>query len=362
MRHLSLLLMTLLLAACDSATTSYDDHDRGQASEEIERGPHGGRLLKQDAFALELAVFESGVPPEFRVWLFENGKPIPPSGATVEVALTRLGGKVDRFNFRPEADYLRGNGVVVEPHSFDVTVEAKRGSETLRWEFASHEGRTTIHPQSARDMGIDIGVASDAVIKEQLPLSGVIQADPSRISRVRARYPGVIREVAVQPWSTVARGAVLAQVQSNESLQNYAIAAPIGGVIVELWTCHACGWSSTCSRLIWTRSRKVRASKCLTSKAVSWWTVGSRESRRLPFTAARASARGCLSTTPKAHCGLVSSSRDACSSPKRACRLPWRKRRCRNSGSSTWCSSRWATRMRFACSSWVARTQSAWKC
>lgn len=233
MRHLSLLLMTLLLAACDSATTSHDDHDHGQASEEIERGPHGGRLLKQDAFALELAVFESGVPPEFRVWLFENGKPIPPSGATVEVALTRLGGKVDRFSFRPEADYLRGNGVVVEPHSFDVTVEAKRGSETLRWEFASHEGRTTIHPQSARDMGIDIGVASDAVIKEQLPLSGVIQADPSRISRVRARYPGVIREVAVQPWSTVARGAVLAQVQSNESLQNYAIAAPIGGVIVE---------------------------------------------------------------------------------------------------------------------------------
>jgi len=37
----------------------------------------------------------------------------------------------------------------------------------------------------------------------------------------------------VQPGTTVTKGALLAHVQSNESLQNYAIVAPIGGVIVE---------------------------------------------------------------------------------------------------------------------------------
>jgi cobalt-zinc-cadmium efflux system membrane fusion protein len=75
--------------------------------------------------------------------------------------------------------------------------------------------------------------AGPATLKEQLTLSGVIQADPARVSRVRARYPGVVREIAVQPWAIVARGALLARVQSNESLQNYSIDAPIGGVIVE---------------------------------------------------------------------------------------------------------------------------------
>ena len=42
-----------------------------------------------------------------------------------------------------------------------------------------------------------------------------------------------MREIAVQPWANVARGALLARVQSNESFENYAIQAPIGGVIVE---------------------------------------------------------------------------------------------------------------------------------
>lgn len=228
----------LLLAACSSANEESgrdndDGHQHMAAGEELERGPHGGRLLEHGEFALELAIFEMGVPPEYRVWLFEDGKQLPPSNATVEVELIRLGGRVDRFTFHPEHDYLRGDGVVAEPHSFDVRVAAVHAGESMEWTFESHEGRTSIHPDTARAMGIQTRIAEPAVLKEQLPLSGVVQADPARISRVRARYPGVIREVSVQPWGKVARGAVLAQVQSNESLQNYAITAPIGGIVVE---------------------------------------------------------------------------------------------------------------------------------
>lgn len=230
----SFLLSMLLLAGCGPATNdAADEHGHTQAAAEFERGPHGGRWLEHEDFALELAIFEAGVPPEYRVWLFDDGKPLAPTEAKVEVELVRLGGRADRFSFRPEGDYLRGSGVVSEPHSFDVTVTAVRKGEPMQWKFESYEGRTSIEPETARAMGVETSEAGVAVLKEQLPLSGVIQADPSRISRVRARYPGVIREVPVQPWSTVARGAVLAQVQSNESLQNYPIAAPIGGVIVE---------------------------------------------------------------------------------------------------------------------------------
>lgn len=100
-------------------------------------------------------------------------------------------------------------------------------------EEGHEDGRTTIAAKVAQSMGVVTSEAGPVTLKETLSLSGVIQADPARVSRVRARFPGVVRQVAVEPWVTVSRGALLAQVQSNESLQNYSITAPIGGVLVE---------------------------------------------------------------------------------------------------------------------------------
>jgi len=230
---ISTCLALALLVGCGANHEPTDEHGHNEAAQEVERGPHNGRLLREGDFSLELAIYEAGIPPEYRVWLYEDGKPLPPSAATIEVELERLGGKQDRFTFRPEGAYLRGNAEVSEPHSFDVVVRAARDGKQFEWKFDSYEGRTTIDAQTAQSMGIATATAGPAPLKIQLSLSGVIQADPARVSRVRARYPGIVREVAVQPWTTVAKGALLASVQSNESLQNYSVTAPIGGVIVE---------------------------------------------------------------------------------------------------------------------------------
>jgi cobalt-zinc-cadmium efflux system membrane fusion protein len=234
MNRMTLLLLAFVLAtACDRSDVGTADEHGHADTEAFERGPHNGRLLEQDDFAVELAIYEAGIPPEYRVWLYDSDEPLPPAAATVEVELQRLGGERERFSFRPEGEYLRGSGVVAEPHSFDVTVRVTRNGKSFEWKFDSYEGRTTIAAETARAMGIATSEAGPANLKEQLTLSGVIQADPSRVSRVRARYAGIVREVAVQPWTNVARGALLARVQANESLQNYAIEAPIAGVIVE---------------------------------------------------------------------------------------------------------------------------------
>lgn len=232
---ISLFAALTLLAGCGADHETTDEHEHGHeaAAEEAERGPHNGRLLREGEFAVELAIYETGIPPEYRVWIYDHDKPLPPSAATVEVELERLGGKRDHFTFQPERDYLRGSGEVAEPHSFDVTVRATHDGQQFEWKFDSYEGRTTIDAKTAQTMGIVTAAAGPAPLKLQLSLSGVIQADPARVSRVRARYPGVVRAVAVQPWTTVAKGALLASVQSNESLQNYSVNAPIGGVIVE---------------------------------------------------------------------------------------------------------------------------------
>jgi cobalt-zinc-cadmium efflux system membrane fusion protein len=60
------------IAAC-SREEPAGDHDHDQAAE-FERGPHNGRLLEHEGFALEIAILESGVPPEFRVYLYEDDK------------------------------------------------------------------------------------------------------------------------------------------------------------------------------------------------------------------------------------------------------------------------------------------------
>ena len=120
-----LILLTALVIAAGCGRSDEHAHDEDQ------RGPHNGRLLQQDGFAVELAIYEAGIPPEYRVWFYEDDKPLPADAATVEVELQRLGGKRDRFTFRPEGDYLRGSGVVEEPHSFDVTVRAQREGKNV---------------------------------------------------------------------------------------------------------------------------------------------------------------------------------------------------------------------------------------
>ena len=101
-------------------------------------------MLRNGDFALEVTIFEDGVEPEYRVYAYRDGEPIAPSEVQLAIELGRLGGRTDRFAFRPQDDFLRGNGVVAEPHSFDVRVRAVEGGRTHSWAYASYEGRTTI--------------------------------------------------------------------------------------------------------------------------------------------------------------------------------------------------------------------------
>lgn len=206
-------------------------HD-GHAQEESPRGPHGGRLFEQDDFAIELSLYESGVPPEFHAYAWQSGASLAPGSVELEVELTRVDGRVDRFRFAPLKDYLRGQGVVSEPHSFDVVIKARHAGRSYEWSFSSYEGRTEIPAELAREAGIETAVAGPATITDTLTLTGRVQTDPARLARVRARFEGVVQGIAAQLGEQVSANAVLARIQSNESLQSYAVKAPIGGVIL----------------------------------------------------------------------------------------------------------------------------------
>ena len=155
-----LLAVLLFMAGCDTQESPHGDHDHAPSAEEdYERGPHNGRILRDGDFALEITIFEIGVPPEFRVYPYRDGMPVDPQGVNLVIDLGRLGGRVDRFEFEPQGDLLRGDAAVLEPHSFDVTVNASSGGRDYEWTYDSYEGRTRIDARVADAMGIGLAVA-----------------------------------------------------------------------------------------------------------------------------------------------------------------------------------------------------------
>jgi cobalt-zinc-cadmium efflux system membrane fusion protein len=228
MRSIHAFLLACALAACDAAPTTTAERAR-QA--EPERGPNGGRVLGNADFMVELAIFESGVEPEFHAWVTVDGQPVAPADVALTVELARLGGAVDRIDFMPQGDFLRGNQVVHEPHSFDVTVVARHAGVQYRFAYESYEGRTTISADVARDAGIVTAAAGPGTISDELVLYGAIAPDATRVRAVHARFPGVIRSVSRNVGDTVRSGDALATIESNESLQVYTVTASIGGTV-----------------------------------------------------------------------------------------------------------------------------------
>lgn len=91
--------------------------------------------------------------------------------------------------------------------------------------------RVTIDPVAIQEANIAIGTSGPATLHESLPLYGIVQPNAERVRNVVARFPGVVKSVEKTLGDTVVAGAVLATIESNDSLQTYAIKAPIGGVI-----------------------------------------------------------------------------------------------------------------------------------
>lgn len=216
------------LLVCGNALA---EGDKPAASDEYERGPHRGRMLREGDFAIEVTIFETGVPPQFRLYAYEKDKPVDPAQVQVTVELTRLGGQVDRFTFKPEGDHLTGSGRVIEPHSFDVKVSASYGGKSHQWSYDSYEGRTRIEPAVAEAAGIKTELTGPATIRDELHLMGLVAIDENRQARVRARFPGLVREVRAGLGDTVTAGQALATVESNESLRAYTVTSPIAGVV-----------------------------------------------------------------------------------------------------------------------------------
>lgn len=81
--------------------------------------------------------------------------------------------------------------------------------------------------------GIELEITVPAEIRESIRLNGIIQPNQEALVQVTPRFPGIAREIIKRIGDQVAKGELLARVESNTSLTTYELRAPIAGTIID---------------------------------------------------------------------------------------------------------------------------------
>lgn len=84
------------------------------------------------------------------------------------------------------------------------------------------------------EAGIALDTARPGVLAEVLVLPGSVRHDPSRVSKVSARFPGVLRTWKPRAGDQVRQGDLLGTVESDVTLEPYELRAARGGTVVHL--------------------------------------------------------------------------------------------------------------------------------
>ncbi|VTU31274.1 Cation efflux system protein CzcB [Variovorax sp. SRS16] len=191
-----------------------DEHDSGKAKEPA-KGPRGGKLLKDGNYAVEVTIFETGVEPQFRLYTYLDGKPLDPAQSQVQLTLERLGQAPQPFSFRKEGDYLQGDAIVSEPHSFKVDVKAAHAGKTHQFGYEQIEARVTMTDAQLKSAGVELAAAGPAKIGTTLRLLGEVKYNSDRTVQVVPRVAGLVEEVFASAGDNVRKGQVLAVLSSQ---------------------------------------------------------------------------------------------------------------------------------------------------
>ena len=212
-------ILAVMILSLEKTVSGESEH--GEVSADVEedhdedKGPRGGKFFETDDFGVEVTIYEKGVSPQFRVYLYENDQSIPPTAAKVAITLSRLGAPAQLFAFKAEGDYLLGDHEVVEPHSFDVAIAAEWKGKTFHWGYSQVEARVEMPGETLQSTGIEIKTAGPTTITPTLQLPGVVTFNHHNIVRVVPRVPGIVVDVGRHLGQQIKKGEVLAVIESQ---------------------------------------------------------------------------------------------------------------------------------------------------
>jgi len=99
-------------------------------------------------------------------------------------------------------------------------------------EEGGHAEESKISDNAVKNLNIEILEVGSAMVQETVSVSGRVTLNQNTTAQVKARFPGVIRSVVREPGEVVKAGDTLATVESNDSLQVYAVKSPVAGTII----------------------------------------------------------------------------------------------------------------------------------
>ena len=94
-----------------------------------------------------------------------------------------------------------------------------------------HASTTKIRAEIAQEAGIKLAVVESGNIERHVQVYGRLITPPTHQAHVRARFPGLVKQLKATTGDRVKKGDVLAVIESNESLRLYEVKAPITGVV-----------------------------------------------------------------------------------------------------------------------------------
>ncbi|MBU2444337.1 MAG: efflux RND transporter periplasmic adaptor subunit [Bacteroidetes bacterium] len=101
-------------------------------------------------------------------------------------------------------------------------------------ETEEHSEVIKISEEVMKEFGIEVKQAGPGVITNHVDLIGEINVEPSRLSHIIPRFPGIVKEVYKTVGENVNQDEVLALIESNESLTTYEVKFLVEGTIIEL--------------------------------------------------------------------------------------------------------------------------------
>jgi len=211
--------LALVIVKMDTASMRQNPdakHEESKAAGSTPRGPHGGWLFSKDDLQVEVKIYEKGVPPQFRVYVTDpDGKAIALDAVNLTIWLQRLD-RVDEIHFKPTGEYLLGDKIVVEPHSFEVKIQAQWQGQAYEWEISQIEARAELSDEAIANAGISFATAGPEKLKRILRLTGEIGLNEERVVHIVPRLDGVVKKVFKDLGDTVEEGEIIAVLESRE--------------------------------------------------------------------------------------------------------------------------------------------------
>lgn len=99
-----------------------------------------------------------------------------------------------------------------------------------------HAEGVTLSDAKIRAAGIELAKAAPGILRDSLMLNGIVQSNQETLVQVTPRFPGIVRDVRKKIGDKVEKGEVLALIESNQSLTQYELKAPLGGTIIDRQT------------------------------------------------------------------------------------------------------------------------------